>query len=318
MLIHPKTPQAWFHSVICTLLIHTNNLIRSLKDFLGKWIMEETRTLTANLNKWRRSRRALAIPATFMILFVSMLGVVSITYYFAVEKVNTRSTALQVSTAKQDMLSFEETLRSTLWQPGSARTFEFADSGGQVKVEPSVNSLIINVTDSGDVAATVFNETVGQVVYELPYSESPDTGLFLKGDSRAIVNQSGSFVTQLYIRSGAEHVEILLRYRPTVSYTTTGLENGKTVTDIRIYVVNLNASDAISLFGKVPLKLSCVATQITTATYDLSYEPETLQVTSVLDGTAGRVSVPVSGTASGAVINLEMVLCNVTIERWVR
>ena len=318
MLIHPETAQAWFYRVICTLLIHTNNLICSLKDFLGKWVMEETRTLTANLNKWRHSRRALAIPATFMILFVSMLGVVSITYYFAVEKVNTRSTALKVSTAKQDMLSFDETLSSTLWQPGSARTFEFADSGGEVKVQPDLNTLVISVTDGRDVAATVFNETVGQVVYELPYSESPDAGLFLKGDSRAIVNQSGSVITQLYIRSGAEHAEILLRYRPTVSYTTAGLENGKAVTDIRIYVVNLNVSDAISLFGKVPLKLSCVATQIATATYDLSYEPETLLVTSVLDGAVGRVSVPVSGTASGAVINVEMVLCNVTIERWVR
>jgi len=280
--------------------------------------MEETRTLNVNLNKWRRSRRALAIPATFMILFVSMLGVVSITYYFAVEKVNTRSTALKVSTAKQDMLSFDETLSSTLWQPGSARTFEFADSGGQVKVEQSANSLIINVTDNKDVAATIFNETIGQIAYELPYSETPDTGLFLKGDSRTITSQSGSTITQLYIRIGAEHAEILLRYRPTVSYTTAGLENGKAVTNIRIYVVNLNASDAISMFGKVPLKLSSVATQITTATYDLSYEPETLLVTSVLDGTVGRVSVPVSGTASGAVINVEMVLCNVTIERWVR
>ena len=318
MLIPSETGRVWFYAVICTLLIHTNDLMRSFRSFLGKWVMEETRTLNVNLKKWRRSRRALAIPATFMILFVSMLGVVSITYYFAVEKVNTRSTALKVSTAKQDMLSFEETLSSTLWQPGSARTFGFADSGGEVNVQPDLNSLVINVTDSRDVAATVFNETVGQVVYELPYSESPDTGLFLKGDRRTITSQSGSTITQLYIRIGAEHAEILLRYRPTVSYTTAGLENGKAVTNIRIYVVNLNASDAISMFGQVPLKLSCVATQITTATYDLSYEPETLLVTSVLDGTVGRVSVPVSGTASGAVINVEMVLCNVTIERWVR
>lgn len=280
--------------------------------------MEATRTLNVNLNKWRRSRRALAIPATFMILFVSMLGVVSITYYFAVEKVNTRSAALKIVTAKQDMLSFEETLSSTLWQSGSARTFEFDDSGGEVNVDPSANILVINVTDNGGVAATLFNETIGQVLYELQYSETPDTGLFLKGDSRTIVNQSGSVMTQLYVRRGAEHQEILLRYRPTVSYTTAGLENGKAVTNLRIYVVNLNASDEISMFGKVPLKISCVTTQITTVTYDLSYEPETLLVTSVLDGAVGRVSVPVSSTASGAIINVEMVLCGVTVERWVR
>jgi hypothetical protein len=253
-----------------------------------------------------------------MILFVSMLGVVSITYYFAVEKVNTRSTALKISTAKQDMMSFEETLRSTLWQPGSARTFEFADSGGKVNVEPAANSLVINVTDNQNITATIFNETIGQVTYELPYSESPETGLFLRGDSRTIVNQSGSVITQLYIRRGAEHPEILLRYRPTVSYTSAGLENDKAVTNLRIYVVNLNTSDAISMFGKVPLKISCVTTQITTVPYDLSYEPETLLVTSVLDGVVGQVSVPVSSTASGAIINVETVLCNVTIQRWVR
>lgn len=253
-----------------------------------------------------------------MILFVSMLGIVSITYYFAVEKVNTRSTTLKIVTAKQDMLSFDENLRATLWQPGSARTFEFADSGGKVNVQPSANSLVLSVTDNRDAAATIFNETIGQVIYELPYSETADTGLFLKGDSRTITNQSGSSITQLYIRRGAEHVELMLRYRPTVSYATGGVENEKAVTNVRIYVVNLSASDAISLFGKVPLKMSCVTTQITTATYDLSYDPETLVVTSVLDGASGQVSIPVSSTASGAIINVEVVLCNVTIQRWVR
>jgi hypothetical protein len=253
-----------------------------------------------------------------MILFVSMLGIVSITYYFAVEKVNTRSTAFKISTAKQDMLSFDENLRATLWQPGSARTFEFSDSGGKLNVQPSANSLVINVTDGQSVAATLFNETIGQVLYELPYSETPDTGLFLKGDSRAIINQSGSVITQLYIRSGAEHPELLLRYRPTTSYATAGVENDKAVTNLRIYVVNLNSSEAISMFGKVPLKMSCATTQITTTTYDLSYDPETLVVTSILDGVSGQVSIPVSSTASGAIINVEVVLCTVTIQRVVR
>jgi hypothetical protein len=265
-----------------------------------------------------RSRKAIAIPATFLILFISMLSIISITYYFAIEKVNTRSTSLKIATAKQDMLSFDETLLAVLWQQGSARTFEFGDSGGEVNVQPSANTLIINVTDNSEVAATLFDETIGQVMYELPYSESPDTGLFLKGDSRTITNQSGSVITQLSIRSGAQHPEILLRYRPTVSYTPAGVESDKSVTNVRIYVVNLNSSETIALFGKVPLKISCVATQITTTTYNLSYESETLLITSILDGVSGQVSIPVSSTASGAIINVEIVLCNVTIQRWVR
>ena len=318
MLIHPREVHIWLFSIICTLLRHTNNLIRSFRDFISEWVTKETKNLITKLTKWCRSRRALAIPATFMILFVSMLGVVSVTYYFAVEKVNTRSTTLKIVTAKQDMQSFDENLRSTLWQPGSARTFEFADSGGKVNVQPVTNSLVINVTDNQNVAATLFNETIGQVLYELPYSETADTGLFLKGDRRTITNQSGSVITQLYIRSGAEHAEIMLRYRPTTSYTTAGVENDKAVTNLRIYVVNLKSSEAISLFGKIPLKVTCVTTQITTVTYDLAYEPETLQVTSILDGVSGQVSIPVSSTASGAIINIEMVLCNAAIQRCVR
>jgi hypothetical protein len=278
--------------------------------------------LMAILNKhgfklWR-SRRAIAIPVTFLILFISMLSIISITYYFAIERVNARSTSLKVATAKQDMLSFDETLLAVLWQPSSARTFEFSDSGGEVNVQPSGNSLIINVTDNSEVAATIFNETIGQILYELPYSESPDTGLFLKGDRRTITNQSGSVITQLSIRSGAEHPEILLRYRPTVSYTTAGVESDKAVNNVRIYVVNLNSSETIALFGKVPVKISCVDTQITTTTYNLSYASETLLLTAVLDGASGQVSIPVSSTASGAIINVEIVLCNITIQRLVR
>jgi hypothetical protein len=261
------------------------------------------------------NKRALAIPITFMILFVSMLGVISITYYLAVEKVNTRSTTLKIATAKQDMLSLDDIVMQVLGQPGSARTFEFGDSGGQLNVQPDANNLSINVTDGGDIAATVFNETTGQVSYVLPYSESPDTGLFLKGDSRSIVSQSGSLMTQLYIARGAEHPEILLRYRPTVSYTTGGTENGKTVNNIRVYIVNLNASDVIALHGKLPLKISCVTTQITTMTFDVSYEPESLTITAGLDDSSGQVTIPVSSTSSGAIITVETVLCNVRIQR---
>jgi hypothetical protein len=265
--------------------------------------------------KLRLNKRALAIPVTFMILFVSMLGVISITYYLAVEKVNTRSTTLKIATAKQDMLSLDDDVMQVLGQPGSARTFEFEDSGGQLNVQPDTNNLSINVTDGVDIAATVFDEITGQVSYVLPYSGSPDTGLFLKGDSRTVVSQSGSVMTQLYIARGVTHPEILLRYRPTVSYTTAGTENGKTVNNIRVYIINLNTSDAIALYGKLPLKISCVTTQITTTTFDVSYEPESLTITSDLDATTGQVTIPVSSTASGAIINVETVLCNVKIQK---
>ena len=285
-------------------------------------IREERNKLKASLKRiglarLDRSKRALVIPVTFMILLVASLGLISLTYYFAVEKINTRSTVLKISTAKQDMLSFSETLLPILWQPGSASTFEFSDSGGKINVQPIANSLAINVSDNRDISATIFNETVGQVIYELPYSESPDTGSFLKGDGRTITNQSGSLITQLTIRSGAEHPELLLRYRPTVSYTTVGIENGKAVNNIRIYIVNLNTSQEFGLHGRIPVKASCVNTQITTLTYSVNYAPD-LTLTSTFGSQSGHVSVPISSAQEGAVINIEIVESIIQIQRCIR
>ena len=154
---------------------------------------------------------------------------------------------------------------------------------------------------------------MGKVTYELPYASSSETGLYLKGDSRTITNQSGSSVSQLCIANGAEHPEIQLRYRPTVSYAAGGLEDGKAVNNIRIYIVNLNSSDSIALRGQLPLKISCVNTQLTTKTYTVSYQPENLVITSALDGANGSVTLPLSSTSQGSVINLEIVVSNVAI-----
>jgi hypothetical protein len=165
------------------------------------------------------------------------------------------------------------------------------------------------------VSTNVFNGAIGQITYELPYADSPETGLYLKGDSRTVANQSGSLITQLFMRSGAEHPEILLRYRPATSYATAGTEDNRAVNNLRIYVVNLNSSDSISLYGEVPLRISCESTQMTTTKFEFSYNPGTLVVTSILDGIAGQVSIPISSTAFGAVVNVEVVTLNVKVAR---
>jgi hypothetical protein len=270
------------------------------------------------LLKFSRSRKAIAIPVTFLILFVSMLGLITITYYFAVEKISTRSIALKISTAKQDMITFDQSLTAIIWQPGSARTIDISDSGGKINIQPLSNRLTISVSDGNTIDETIYNQSIGQVFYELPSSDTLDTGLFLRGDSRAIVNQSGSLITQLYIRNGAEHIEIALSYRPTVSYTTAGLEEGKTVNNVRIYIVNMNTSDAISVYGKIPLKASCISTKITTLTYSLPNTAETLSFTSTLGVNSGQVSIPISSTQNGAITNIETVECNIQIQRCVR
>jgi hypothetical protein len=247
-----------------------------------------------------------------------MLGVISITYYFAVERVNAGSQVLKVSMAKQNMNSLDENVLSVFWQPGSSRTMEFSDCGGKLNVQPSFNSLTINITDNVEIADTLFNANVGQTTYELPYSESADTGLYLKGDSRVILNQSGPPVSQLQIRSGAEHPEISLRYRLIASSTTSGEENNQTVNDLRIYIVNLNGSQNIGLMGEIPLRISCSNVEKTTKDYNVTYQTTALTVTASLGGTQGQVAVAISSDTNGAIINVELVVYYVTIERWVR
>jgi len=274
--------------------------------------------LESKFGTLRHSHKAVAIPVTFLILFVSMLGVISITYYFAVERVNAGSQALKVAMAKQNMNSLDENTLSVLWQPGASQTMEFGDCGGKLNVQPSFNLLTINITDSNEIADTLFNADVGQTTYELPYSESADTGLYLKGDSRVILNQSGPLVTQLHIRSGAQHPEVLLRYRLLTSSTISGTENNQTVNDLRIYIVNLNASQNIALMGAVPLRISCSNVEKTVKTYNVTYQMTALAVAAILGGTQGQITVPISSDINGAIINVELVVCKVTIERWVR
>jgi hypothetical protein len=274
--------------------------------------------LESRFGTLRRSHKAIAIPVTFLILFVSMLGVISVTYYFAIERVNAGSQVLKVSMAKQNMNSLDDNVLSVLWQPGSSRTMEFGDCGGRLNVQPSSNSLVINITDNNEVTDTIFNANVGQTIYELPYSESADTGLYLKGDSRVIVNQTGSVITQLYIRNGLKHPEILLCYRIVASSTTSGIESNKTVNNLRIYLVDLNSSQDIGIMGQIPLRISCNNIENTVTTYNISYQPTALTVAASLDGIQGQVSIPISSTAYGAIINVELVVCDIKIERWVR
>ena len=273
--------------------------------------------LKRSLRRFLHSRAALALPVTFLILFVSTLSIISFTYAFSVERVNSQGQTLKVSTAKQNMLSLDDAVLSTVGQPGSSSTFDLTDSGGQTSIQPTSNVLTVSI-NSSEVQETIFDSAIGKVVYDLPYSRSSQIGCYLKGDSRTIANQSGASTSQISIESGVEHPEIQLRYRPSVTYAAAGLENGKTVNNIRVYIVNLNSSDPMALFGDLPLQISCIETQLTSSNYEVSSASGDLTVTSVLDGASGSVSVPITSTLEGAVIHLETVISNVSIQRWIR
>ena len=260
-----------------------------------------------------KSKRALAVPITYLILFVSTMLLISVTYVFAVQQVNDQKQSFGVVTAQQDMTSLDNDVLSVVSQPGSSATLDFRDSGGQLNVQPSSNNLVISVADNNGLEATIFSGATGQVTYNLPSSTSPDLGFYLEGDSSTITNQSDSSLSQLYIASGLQGPQIQLGYRPAVTYAAAGAENGKAVTDIRIYIVNLNSSDPFALQGELPLKISCASTQLASDTYQASYPLGNLAITSQLNGVVGSVSVPITSTSAGAIINVEIVASNISI-----
>ena len=265
-----------------------------------------------------RNKYAMALPVTFLILLVSTLSIVSFTYYFSVEKVNSQGQTLKVSTAKESLISLSEEIISTLGQPGSSTTFDLIDSGGLLKIQPANNILSLSINCNSEIQETIFSTSIGKITYQLPYSSTSQRGLYLQGDSRTITNQSGSSTSQLCIVNGAEHPEIQLQYRPTVTYSVAGLQDGKTINSIRIYIVNLNSSMEISLQGELPLKISCTDTQIESKNYVVSNTFGNMAITSILNGEQGSVSVPISSTTQGAIIHIETVISNVSIQRWIR
>jgi hypothetical protein len=260
------------------------------------------------------SKKGMAIPVTFLILIVSLSFVISLTYYFAVSKINDRSQLLKVSAAKQNMLYLADSVASVAWSLGSSQAYSFDDCGGKFKVESEGKSLLINLTDNAfhDV---VFNGSVGKAVYELPLSEVVVDDLFLKGDRRVVVNQSTFIMSQLYISEGTESPEITLCYRPLASSTQTGSDSGKPVNSLRIYVISLDSSPNLTLQGNFYLEIACLNVTSSARTYNFSYSITSLLVKVDFDGVTGEVSLPVSSSAEGALVNLEIIKCDIRLRR---
>jgi len=246
-------------------------------------------------------------------LFVSLTVVISVTYYFAVIRINTKSQDLKVSAAKQGMLSLADAVQSIAWSPGSYEISEFNDFGGKLKVEPAAKRLLMNLT--GDSFYDVFFDSpIGRVGYELPPSEASNDNVFLRGDSRVVLNQSSSTMTQLHVSTGTTSPEITLSYRPLVGTAVDGSSQGRPTNTIRIYVINLNSSQTLNHQGSFRLKTECTNVTSNQRNYDFSYSVTSLTLSVSLDGTKGTVSLPISSNANGALVSLETVICNIKIQ----
>ncbi len=259
------------------------------------------------------SRRAIALPITFLMLFVSLIVLISATYYFSISRISAKTQELKASGIEQEMLSLEKIAGFVAWSPGSYEIYEFGDFGGKFKVMPTDKRLILNVTDKSLFYDVFFNDSTGKVGYEVQLSEAQNN-VFLKGDNRVIVNQSSSTMTQLYISQGSEYYEISLSYRPLAGSTVTGLSSGKPVNSLRVYIVSVNSSQSITRLGSFRLKVSCLNVASSWRSYNFSHPVTSLLVKADLDGVFGEVSLPISSNAQGAIVDLETIICSIKME----
>jgi hypothetical protein len=260
------------------------------------------------------SRRAIALPVTFLMLFVSLIILITATYYFSITKISAKTLALKTAGVEQEMLSLEKTIRFVSWSPGAYEIYEFGDFGGKFNALPTARSLILNITDNTSFYEVFYSSSIGKVLYELPPSEEALDNVFLKGDSRALINQSSSTTTQLSISQGTEYYELTLSYRPLVSSTTTGLSDGKPTNAVRVYIISFDASESITRLGTFRLKASCLTVTSTLRSYNLTSQLTSITIKADLDNVTSEVSLPISSNDQGAIINLETIVCRVKIE----
>jgi hypothetical protein len=264
--------------------------------------------------KFLDSKKALAIPVTYLILFVSLIGIISATYSFAIVKISAKGNLLKTSVAKQNMQALDDTVHSVLWNPGASNVVYMDDCGSVFQTLPAAKNLIVNVTDGIAFNQIVFNSSIGKAFYELETSELNYDGIFVKGDSRAIVNQDTSVMTQLYFSAGDRSKELTLCYRPSASVALISTMNGKPLNLIRIYVIDLNSSQDLVLTEKFHLKVAAVNVAIATQQYEFNSSVSSLALKAVLDGTLSTVWLPITSNTDGAIVNLETVICTIKIQ----
>lgn len=261
------------------------------------------------------SKRALAIPVTYLILFVSLLVIISATYSLAVAKISARGAMLNASIAKRNMQALDDAVRSVAWSFGASEVVYMDDCGGIFKTQPEAKNLILNFTDGQTFHDLLFNSSVGKAFYELEPSELNYEGLYLRGDERTLINQGAFTMTQLYFGTGENAKELTLCYRPFVTITTTGSVGGKPLNTVRVYIINLNFSQSMMLKEKFYLKVTAIDVVTTTRQYEFNQSISSFLLKAVLDGAQSTVMLPVSSNDEGAVVNFELVTCNIKIQR---
>ncbi len=258
-------------------------------------------------------RRGLAAPVSLLLILFSLTLVSTVAYNYAVRQISNRKEDLKLVAAEEKMLGLEEAISFTAWSPGASKAVAFSDYGGQLRVEPGGSHLLVNLTMDGS-TYTVFDSDTGRFIYELPSTIVGDLNRWLRGDQRVIVNQSTAYQSLMRVETGSEYQELVGRYRPLVSSSLGDVSGGRRINNVRIYIVNLNASEAIQSGGEFHVKVTCENVTTVVNSYDLGVTVTIMDILADLDGVQRTVAVPITVGASGSTVRVEVVVCHVKIE----
>jgi hypothetical protein len=192
--------------------------------------------------------------------------------------------------------------------------FEFEDLGGKLLTDSAAKRLVMNLTDDLSYSDIFFNSSVGKIAYQLSSSEDASTDFYLRGDNRVVVNQTAATMVQLYLGAGAISPEIALSYRPLVGQSIAEQDGLKPTNRFRVYVLSLNYSETMTMQGKFNVKITCLNVTSTWRNYDFSSQLNALTVRASLDEKVGTVSLPISSNANGALVDLEVLICNISVK----
>lgn len=262
-----------------------------------------------------KSKRALAIPVTYLLLFVSLMAIISMTYSFAVVKINSRGALLRASVAKQNMQFLDDAVHSVAWSFSASEVVYMDNCGGIFKTENTAKNLALNFTDEQTFYSVLFNSPVGRMYYKLDDSEFNEDGSYIRGDDRAVINQTAFTMTQLYVMTADDAKQLVLSYRPLATAAAIGTSGGKPLNLIRINVINVNSSANLSQQEKFYLKVTSVNVTTTKTRYEFNQSVSSLAIKSAFDGKETTVWLPISSISDGVVVDVEVDVCYITIQR---
>ena len=256
--------------------------------------------------------RGLATSVSTLIIFFSLTVTSTVAYYYAMSRLDTDQRDLKLVAVEDKMIDLATAISSIAWSAGSSRTIFFSDYGGKMRVEPTQNNLSIVIETEG-FSQTIFNGSTGRIAYQLQASDYLDD--WLLGDRRPLVNSSSAYQAQVRFELGPEGRDLIAGFRPHVSFSLGNIVDDRRLNNIRIYIINLNGSEALLRAGELHLAASCREISSQIYSFSLNASEFSINVTASLNGLNRTLAIPISSGSSGSTVRVEIVASDVEVEQ---